>query len=87
MLPERSSPVPLVNGAHGDVRKDIRYKLDGKLRTILLMEVDFNYGKRLLFGSCIVKDMKNKHVLPQDSFGSRKKLFFVEVAVCRALFF
>ena len=51
------------------------------------MEMDFNYGNRLLFGSCMVKDMKNKHVLPQDSFESRKKLFFVEVAVYRALFF
>ena len=58
-----------------------------KLRAILLMEADFNFGYRLLFGSCMVKDMDNKHVLPQDIFGSRKELSSVKVAVCRALFF
>ena len=35
----------------------------------------------------MVKDMENKHVLPQDSFGSRNEMSSVEVTVYCALFF
>ena len=58
-----------------------------KLRAILLMEADFNFGNRLIFGNKMVESLEAKDVLPQDSFGSRNNLSAIEVPLCRALFF
>ena len=58
-----------------------------KLRAILLMEADFNFGNRLIFGNKMVESLEAKGVLPHDSFGSRNNLSAIEVTLCRALFF
>jgi len=38
-----------------------------KLRAILIMEADFNFGNRLLFGNKMVKDIESKGTIPSDS--------------------
>lgn len=61
--------------------------LVNKLRAILLMEADFNFGNRLILGKNMVKGLEKMKVFPPDSFGSRSNLCSIEVPVCRALFF
>ena len=61
--------------------------LVNKLRAILLMEADFNFGNRLIIGKKMVQGLEKKQFFPQDSFGSRNNLCAIEVPVCRALFF
>ena len=58
-----------------------------KLRAILLMEADFNFGNKLLFGQRMVKAAEKAKVLPDDSFGSRKNKSSQEFFICRLLFF
>ena len=58
-----------------------------KLRAILLMEADFNFGNKLLFGQRMVKAAEDANALPHDSFGSRKNKNSQEVFICRLLFF
>ena len=67
---EKTPGVPLIN----------------KFRDILLMEVDFNFGNRLLLGKRIVHQMEARQVVSSETLGSRKALCSIEVAVCRELF-
>ena len=61
--------------------------LVNKLRAILLMEADFNFGNRLIFGRKWLKGLEQMKVFPPDSFGSRKYSCLIEVPIYRALFF
>ena len=58
-----------------------------KLRAILLMEADFNFGNKLLLGKRMVQAAEKLNFIPQDNFGSRNNKSAPEVCVCRLLFF
>ena len=62
----------------GEIRVD-------KLRVILLMEADFNFSNKLIFGSRMLKHAKQHHVLPGENTGSRNWRSYVEVALKRRL--
>lgn len=57
------------------------------LRAILLIEADFKFGNRLIFGNKMVKSLETKGDLPQDSFGSRNSFSSIDAPICRGLFF
>ena len=44
-----------------------------KLRAILLMEADFNFGNKLIFSKRMVEKLETQNRLPQKQFGSRKE--------------
>ena len=55
----------------GHVGKDSRVALVTKLREILLMEADFNYNNRLIFGSRMM-DLARKHDMITEEIFSEK---------------
>jgi len=56
-----------------------------KLRDILLMEADFNFGNRLLFSNKMVNDIESKGTIPSDSF-ARSGMCANDIPACRSLF-
>ena len=52
-----------------------------KLRAILLMEADFNYINKLIFGHRMVKNCETNKRFPDELYGSRAKKSAIEVAV------
>ena len=45
-----------------------------KLRAILLMEADFNFLSKLVFGYRLVKQVEAHHWFPDELYGSRALL-------------
>ena len=62
----------------GNIRVD-------KLRAILLMEADFNFLNKLLFGHRLVKQIEFFHRFPNELYGSRTALSAILVAINRRL--
>ena len=58
-----------------------------KLRAILLMEADFNFANKLLFGSRMIHRAEQRKVLPIENYGSRNDHCSIEIALSRLLFF
>ena len=58
-----------------------------KLRAILLMEADFNFHNKEIFGRRMIARAETGNLLPPDQFGSRKNHRAVEVAFNRLLYF
>ena len=58
-----------------------------KLRAILLMEADFNFANKLLFGSRLMRQAEDHDVLPRENYGSRHDHCSIEIALARLLFF
>ena len=58
-----------------------------KLRAILLMEADFNFANKLLFGSRMMHQAEEHGVLPAENFGSRHDHCSIEISLSRLLFF
>ena len=56
-----------------------------KLRAILLMEADFNFLNKLIFGHRMIKQSEQYNRLPDELFGSRSGRSAWEVAVNRRL--
>ena len=56
-----------------------------KLRALLLMEADFNSLNKLIFSSRMIKLSEQHKRMPEELFGSRKKLSAILVAVNRRL--
>ena len=54
-----------------------------KLRAILLMEADFNFANKLIFGSRMMKEAMAQNEIPDELFGSIKNWEAIEAAVCR----
>ena len=54
-----------------------------KLRAILLMEADFNFANKLIFGSRMMKEAMAQNEIPDELFGSIKNWEAVEAAACR----
>ena len=63
---------------------DIRVE---KLRAIVLLEEDFNFGTKLYLGSRMVHHMNNLQIIPSEMFGSRPQHTSIDVPMCRILFF
>ena len=57
-----------------------------KLRAILLMEADFNFGNNLFFGKRLMRNMEHHNFLPIDTF-ARQQQTASDVAVCKTLLF
>ena len=62
----------------GNIRVD-------KLRAILLMEADFNFVNKLLFGHRLVKQIESYNRFPDELYGSRTSLTAILVAINRRL--
>ena len=62
----------------GNIRVD-------KLRAILLMEADFNFVNKLLFGHRLVKQIESFNRFPDELYGSRSSLTAILVAINRRL--
>ena len=58
-----------------------------KLRAILLMEADFNFGTKLVFGSKMVTNMERSGLIPPEVKGGRKGMQAKEVAICGGLLY
>ena len=58
-----------------------------KLRTILLMEEDFNFGNKLHISKSMIDAANGNQVIPLDMFASKKNSCVIEVALYRSLFF
>ena len=58
-----------------------------KLRAILLMEADFNFANKLIFGSRMMRQAEEHGVLPAENFGSRHEHCSIEISLSRLLFF
>ena len=56
-----------------------------KLRAILLMEADFNFLNKLLFGHRLVQQIEAHHRFPDELYGSRASLSAISVAINRRL--
>ena len=56
-----------------------------KLRAILLMEADFNFVNKLIFGSRMLRHAEQYQNLPDENAGSRNGRSYVEVALKRRL--
>ena len=56
-----------------------------KLRAILLMEADFNFLLKLIFGSRMMKQVESLDRVPDELYGSRSGRNAIEVAVNRRL--
>ena len=56
-----------------------------KLRALLLMEADFNSLNKLIFSSRMIRLSEQHKRMPEELFGSRKKLSAILVAVNRRL--
>ena len=69
----------MIEKVGGNIRVD-------KLRALILMEVDFNSLNKLIFSSRMIKCMENKKCMPEELFGSHKKLSAILVAVNRRMF-
>ena len=58
-----------------------------RLRAILLMEADFNFGNKLHIGRRMIKVVNDNQVIPLDTFRSKNDWCAIEVALCGSLFF
>lgn len=58
----------------GNIRVD-------KLRAILIMEADFNFLNKLIFGSRLVHQIEDHLRFPQELYGSRSGLMAILVAI------
>lgn len=58
-----------------------------KLRAILLMEADFNFANKLVFGKKMVDNMEGAGVIPPEAMGSRKDMVAIEVLILRRIIF
>ena len=56
-----------------------------KLRAILLMEADFNFANKLIFGSRMMEVAMEEDEIPPEVFGSIKNREAIEAATCRRL--
>ena len=56
-----------------------------KLRAILLLEADFNFGTKLLFGKRMMSQMEEHDIIPKEQFGSRQQHSAIEVAINRRI--
>ena len=56
-----------------------------KLRAILLIEADFNFATKLLFGRRLQHRMEDVHAIPQEQLRSRNQHGALEVAVSRRI--
>ena len=56
-----------------------------KLRAILLMEADFNFINKLIFGHRMVQQCERQQRFPNELYGSRNKRSAIEVALNRRL--
>ena len=61
---------------------DIRVE---KLRAILLMEADFNFVNKLIFGHRMIQQCENYRRFPDELYGSRNRRSANEVAINRRL--
>ena len=50
-----------------------------KLRAILLMEADFNFVNKLIFGSRMLRHAEARYDLPDENAGSRNGRSYVEI--------
>jgi hypothetical protein len=55
-----------------------------KLRAILLLEADYNFGTKLIFAKRMISSLENKNQVPQEQF-ARKSHEAIEVALNRRL--
>ena len=81
-----NSGVPLVRWTKGlscMLEKEKGVCIVDKLRAILLMEADFNFGNKLLFGHRLMKQMENTGDIPAEQHGSRNAHRSIEVALNR----
>ena len=58
-----------------------------KLRAILLMEADFNFGNTVYMGRRMIKTAEALQVIPKETFGGRNDACPIEVPLCRLMFF
>ena len=56
-----------------------------KLRAILLMEADFNFANKLIFGNRMMWEATDCNEIPDEVFGSIKDREAIEAATCRGL--
>ena len=57
-----------------------------RLRAILLMEADFNFGNKLYFGSRMMRAAERNKVIPGEIYGGRKLHRAIELGLNRRLF-
>ena len=53
-----------------------------KVRAILLLEADYNFGTKLIFTKRMITSLENKNLVPQEQF-ARKSNKAIEVALNR----
>ena len=56
-----------------------------KLRAILLMEADFNFINKLMFGQCLMFQVRKYNRIPQELYGGLQNKLSQEVAINRRL--
>jgi hypothetical protein len=52
-----------------------------KLRAILLMEADFNFGNKTIFGQCMTFAAEDHEEVAEECFGSRRNHEATDVAL------
>ena len=57
-----------------------------KLRAILLMEADFNFGNEMMFGSRAMHSAEVSEMFRHETHGGRKKMEAAEAGLARRLF-
>ena len=65
-------------------KKEGVFKVD-KLCAILLMEADFNFANKLIFGSRMMDQATAQGETPEEFFGSVKNREAIEAATCHHL--
>jgi len=57
-----------------------------KLRAILLMEADFNFGNKLIFGNRAMQNAETSEMFRNETCGGRKRMEAAEAGLNRRLF-
>jgi len=86
MLNAGFSPDRWQKGLTAMIEKKPGVILVDKLRAILLMEADFNFGNKMTFGSRAMKNAEVSDVFRHEIYGSRKNVEASEAAMVRCMF-
>ena len=56
-----------------------------KLRTLLLLEVDYNVINKIIFNTRLIPTLEAEDMIPREIMGSRKGMWAIQVALNKKL--
>ena len=69
------------------LEKELGCTLINKLRAILLMEADFNFSNKILYGTRMVDNVRRFGLMPEDTLTAKKNRMADDRTLAKVLFF